>query len=117
MTRPQRGEVPTKQTRVGTGVGERRRKKRPKTLGQSGAGRAGPVVIRGQAHALIGGKKKERTLQIEALEKEVRVLEVQLPGDSSEELCLQLLVKQAELHDLAEEGDQEICPGDSEKAI
>ncbi|KAJ1108825.1 hypothetical protein NDU88_006195 [Pleurodeles waltl] len=49
-----------------------------------------PEVLRGQAQALIGGKKKEKILQIEALEKEVRALEAKLPGNSSEGVRRQL---------------------------
>ncbi|KAJ1160426.1 hypothetical protein NDU88_000928 [Pleurodeles waltl] len=65
------------------------------------------AVLRGQAQALIGGKKKENTLQIEALEREVGTLQDQLPGDGSEELRQRLIAKQTELRELAEDDARE----------
>ncbi|KAJ1162084.1 hypothetical protein NDU88_002562 [Pleurodeles waltl] len=65
-------------------------------------GEAFKVVLRGQAQALIGGKKKEKTLLIEALEREVGALEAQLPGDRSEELRRRFTATQTGLHELAE---------------
>ncbi|KAJ1216507.1 hypothetical protein NDU88_004108 [Pleurodeles waltl] len=66
------------------------------------------AVFHAQAQALIGGKKKDKRLQIEALEKEVGALEAQLPGNQSEELCWQLPAKKANPRDLARKYDQTI---------
>ncbi|KAJ1127118.1 hypothetical protein NDU88_005522 [Pleurodeles waltl] len=54
--------------------------------------------------------KKEKKLQIEELEKEVGALETQLPRNRTEELRWQLLAKQAQLRDLADDEARKYAP-------
>ncbi|KAJ1160907.1 hypothetical protein NDU88_001397 [Pleurodeles waltl] len=54
------------------------------------------TVIRGQTRALIGCKKKEKKLQFEVLERDIRVLMDCLPKDTCPELRHSLQAKQVE---------------------
>ncbi|KAJ1200410.1 hypothetical protein NDU88_004234 [Pleurodeles waltl] len=72
-------------------------------VGNPGTSGGRPQDPRAGSGSDWGGKKKEKKIQFEALERDIRMLTDCLPTDTSPELQRSLQTKQAELRDLPED--------------